>query len=72
MMEGKMVCGVHSDWSREEDKISERALAVYDRETPHRSSCDIRKSKLLRLSPFGSWFYLTVHNRMLMKSETLA
>ena len=36
MMEGKMVCGVHSDWSREEDKIFERALAVYDRETPDR------------------------------------
>lgn len=31
-----MVCGVHSDWSREEDKIFERALAVYDRETPDR------------------------------------
>lgn len=36
MKKGKMVCGVHSDWSREEDKIFERALAVYDRETPDR------------------------------------
>ncbi|XP_058095208.1 protein RADIALIS-like 6 [Magnolia sinica] len=31
-----MGCGVHSDWSREEDKIFERALAVYDKETPDR------------------------------------